>query len=119
MSYQEYSKFMTYEEYSKMNDDSNNLIINCVYKLYTLGCWIGSMYRSPISNSVQFVIKCSVRNAKCISDDDSLRSQLAAGYLKEHLSRSVSFLVLTKIDYTEEIIDKASIVNGIKCMLSN
>lgn len=116
MSYSEYSNSISYDDYQKLEDETNERIMNVVYKLYTLRCWIQGMHTVP-PHGICFDIKCCVQDKDRISDDDKLRYEMSSQYLKDIFSKQVSYYLFDNVEYVDYMIDKDSLIRGIKAML--
>lgn len=116
MSYSDYSEFMSYDDYQKLVNETNERIINVIYKLYTLGCWIQGMHTVP-PHGMCFDIKCCVRNKEQISEEDKLRYKMGSQYLKDIFSEQVSYYLFDNVEYVDYMIDKDNLIRSIKAML--
>ena len=116
MSYSDYSKSISYDDYKKLENETNERIMNVIYKLYTLGCWIQSMHTVP-PHGICFDIKCYVQNKDEISEDDKLRYNMGSQYLKDIFSEQLSYYLFDNVEYVDYMIDKDNLIRGIKAML--
>ena len=105
MNYSEYSKFISYER-----------IMDVIYKLYTLGCWIHGVHTVP-PHGICFDIKCHVQNKDEISENDKLRYKMGSQYLKDIFSEQLSYYLFDNVEYVDYMIDKDNLIRSIKAML--
>ena len=115
MNYSDYS-YMSYDAYQKLNSETNERIMDVIYKLYTLGCWIQGMHTVP-PHGICFDIKCSVQDKDRISEDDKLRYKMGSEYLKDRFSEQLSYYLLDNVEYVDYMIDRDNLIRGIKAML--
>lgn len=116
MSYSEYSNSISYDDYQKLENETNKRIMNVIYKLYTLGCWIQGMHTVP-PYGICFDIKCCVQDKEHISEDDKLRYKKGSQYLKDIFSKQLSYYLFDNVEYVDYIIDRNDLSRGIKAML--
>lgn len=115
MNYSDYS-YMSYDAYQKLNSETNERIMDVIYKLYTLRCCIQGMHTVP-PHGICFDIKCFVQDKDRISEDDKLGYKMGSEYLKDRFSEQLSYYLLDNVEYVDYMIDRDNLIRGIKAML--
>lgn len=108
----DYSKSISYDDYQKLDSETNEHIIDVVYKLYTLGCWIQGLHIVPLCG-ICFDIKCCVQNKEQISLNDKLIYKMSSQYLKDIFFEQLSYYLFDDVNY---MIYKDNLIRGIKAM---